>query len=218
MKKTGVLIHGAFGGAWCMENFAEFFRRHGWICHTPNLRFHREDPTWEPDPSFAEISIEDYTNDMAEFIEKLDTAPIIFGHSMGGVIAQKLAAKGLARALVLLNSSPVWGVLPSTADERAVATRLMAAGPFWKTVLRLDFELMATYALNTMDSAAQHAVFDRLGPESGRAIFELFFWMFDEGRVTKVDFAKVKCPVLVVSGGKDRGGVSVHCPSDCAEI
>ena len=205
MKKTAVLIHGAFCGAWSMEKFADYFRSRGWICHTPNLRYHGQDPKLEPDPRLAEISIEEYTNDMAEFVNSLDTAPVIFGHSMGGVIAQKLAAKGLAQAIVLLNSSTVWGILPSTKHERAVGTELMSAGQFWKTIMRLDFELVAKYALNTMDSADQHAVFDRLGPESGRVIFELFFWMFDEQRVTEVDFAKVRCPVLVVTGTEDRG-------------
>jgi len=27
-------------------------------------------------------------------------------------------------------------------------------------------------------------VFDKFGPESGRAFFELFFWMFDQTRAT----------------------------------
>ena len=139
MKMTAVLIHGAFGGAWSLENFAEFFRNRGWICHTPNLRCHGEDPTLEPDSRLAEISIADYTNDMAEFIKSLDSVPVIFGFSMGGVIAQKLAALGLAQGMVLLNSSAVWGVLPSTEDERTVATGLMASGPFsFEDILRIN--------------------------------------------------------------------------------
>lgn len=205
MENTVVLVHGAFAGAWSMENFAEMFRGRGWVCHTPNLRFHGAESARAPDPRLAETSIEDYTSDMAELVEKFDSAPIIVGHSMGGVIAQKLAAKGLARAIVLLNSSVIWGILPSTDDERAVGTGLMAAGPFWKTVLHLEFEFMVTYALNRMDAPTQRAVFDRLGPESGRAIFELFFWMFDGRRTTEVDSAEVRCPVLVVSGAEDRG-------------
>ena len=35
-------------------------------------------------------------------------------------------------------------------------------------------------------------------------MFEMFFWMFDDRQAIAVDFAKVKCPVLVISGADDR--------------
>jgi non-heme chloroperoxidase len=47
-------------------------------------------------------------------------------------------------------------------------------------------------------------VFDKFGPESGRAFFELFFWMFDKTGATRVDTAAVSCPVLCVAGAEDR--------------
>jgi non-heme chloroperoxidase len=47
-------------------------------------------------------------------------------------------------------------------------------------------------------------VFDRFGPESGRALFELFFWMFDSTKATVVDTRAVRCPVLCLSGTDDR--------------
>ena len=64
--------------------------------------------------------------------------------------------------------------------------------------------MVAPFALNKMDEAQQHAVFDRLGAEGGRVMFEMFFWMFDDHHAIKVDFDKVDCPVLVVSGAEDR--------------
>jgi non-heme chloroperoxidase len=48
------------------------------------------------------------------------------------------------------------------------------------------------------------AVYDRLSAESGQVMFEAFFWMFDDRRAVHVDFAEVKCPVLVISGTEDR--------------
>jgi pimeloyl-ACP methyl ester carboxylesterase len=209
MESPVVLIHGAFAGPWSMENFTTFFRDLGWTCHAPALRFHDADPGAVPDPDLAGTSIEDYTDDIAAFVQTLDAPAILVGHSMGGVIAQKLAARGLARAVVLLNGSVSWGILPSTDEERAVGTGLMASGPFWETTLRMEFDMMADLALNRLDAAAQRATFARLGPESGRAIFELFFWIFDDRHTTRIDYEKVKCPVLVVSGSDDRG-VSGH--------
>ena len=42
------------------------------------------------------------------------------------------------------------------------------------------------------------------GLKSGRVMFEMFFWMFDDNRAAVVAFDKVSCPVLVVSGEDDR--------------
>ena len=117
MEHPVILIHGAFAGPWCMENFAGYFRDRGWTCHVPALRHHGGDPKAAPDPALATTSIDDYTADLADFIETLETPPVILGHAVGGVIAQKLAAMSLAQAIVLLNPHAPWGVLPSTDDE-----------------------------------------------------------------------------------------------------
>jgi pimeloyl-ACP methyl ester carboxylesterase len=203
MSKTVVMIHGACSGAWCFADFARVLERHGWTCHVPDLRYH-SGPTAEPDPRLAETSIADYTHDLSCYIEKLRTVPIVIGHSMGGLIAQQLAAKGLARGLVLMASCAPWGVLPATDDERALAKGLMSAGPFWTQALQPTFEIAKQDSLASLEPAAQRAVFDKLGPESGRAFFELFFWMFDNARTTAVDAARVRCPVLVMAGSQDK--------------
>ena len=204
MRPPVVLIHGAFAGPWCLENFTTFLQARGWTCHAPALRYHDQDPKADANPALAKTSIEDYTDDLAAFVGTLDARPIVLGHAIGAVIAQKLAAQGLAQAIVLINSNVPWGVLPSTDDERAVAKGLMEAGSFWNTAMRVEFDLIAPYAFNKLDPSQQHAVFDRLGPESGTAIFEIFFWMFDDRRAVAVDFGKVTCPVLVLSGAEDR--------------
>lgn len=204
MEHPVILIHGAFAGPWCMDNLAGYFRGRGWTCHVPALRHHGDDPKTAPDPALATASIDDYTADLADFIEALETPPVILGHAVGGVIAQKLAAMSLAHTLVLLNPNVPWGVLPSTDDERAVARTLMEAGAFWNKPMPVEFDLIAPHALNKLDPDAQRALFERLRPESGRVMFEIFFWMFDDRRAVHVDFADVKCPVLIVSGAEDR--------------
>ena len=40
--------------------------------------------------------------------------------------------------------------------------------------------------------------------DSGRAIFEIGYWMFDSQGAARVDAAKVTCPVLVLTGAQDR--------------
>ena len=204
MARTVVLIHGAFCGGWCFQDYTPVLAARGFECRTPDLRFHVSGPTREPDRRLAQTSIADYTRDMAELVASLSEPPIIIGHSMGGVIGQQLAAKGLARSLVLLASGAPWGILPSTDDELALATGLMKASPFWDKALNPSFEVARQDSLASLDPQAQRRVFDQFGPESGRALFERFFWMFDGRRTTEVDAAKVTCPVLVVSGSDDK--------------
>ena len=204
MARNVVLIHGAFAGPWCMDNYRRFFEQRGWTCHAPALRFHGGDPKAEPDPAFADTSILDYTKDIAAFVGTLDSPPVIVAHAVSAIVAQQVAALGLASGLVLINPNATWGMLPETDDERAVARAFMEQGPFWKAPLRVDFDLIAPFAWNRLDEKTQHETFERLGPESGRVMFEMFFWMFDDNRAVAVDFDKVTCPVLVLCGAQDR--------------
>lgn len=203
MSKTVVLIHGACAGGWCFDAFADELRRRGWTCHAPDLRYHGA-PNPNPEAKLAETSLADYTHDMSYFVERLGTQPLVIGHSMGGLIAQKLAERGLARGLVLLSSCAPWGVLPATDAERELARNLMGAGRLWTQTLQPSFEYARQDSLASLDAETQRAVFDKLGPESGRAMFELFFWMFDDTRASAVEAARVRCPVLVVAGSDDK--------------
>jgi len=141
---------------------------------------------------------------VAAYITSLGEPPVIVGHSMGGLIAQQLAALGLARAIVLLAPAAPWGVLPSTPSEMNLAKGLMQASPFWDKALNPSFEVAKGDSLASLDPAAQRRIFEMFSPESGRALFELFFWMFDDKRATAVDIARVTCPVLVVTGADDK--------------
>jgi len=175
MGKTVLLIHGAFCGGWCFQDFVPVLTARGFTCHAPDLRFHIPGPAREPDPRLAQMSIADYTRDMAELAASFSEPPVIVGHSLGGIIGQQLAAKGLARALVLLAPGAPWGILPSTEDELALATGLMRASPFWDKALKPSFDVARQDSLASLDPEAQRRVFDQFSAESGRALFELFF-------------------------------------------
>jgi pimeloyl-ACP methyl ester carboxylesterase len=181
-----VFVHGTNAGPWTMANFSGHFEALGYRCLSPAYRHHDRPPSAETTARLVGTSIADYVDDIAAAVATLDRPPILVGHSLGGIVAQKLAARGLARAIVLLNGSVNWGVLPTTDAERALGRMLMSAGRFWESTLLPDFETMAKYGLNRLEPGEQRRVFDRLGPESGRVMFELFFWMFDENETTRI--------------------------------
>ncbi len=203
MAKDIVMVHGASCGGWCFDPFRAVFEGLGWTCHTPDLIGHGKDATG-PATRLLGVGVADYRNQLLDLLKAFPTPPVLLGHSMGAVLAQQLAALGHARALVLVSPAPRAGILPTTDGERQLDRDLMTLGALWTKVIDPDFDLACTYSLNRVPAAEQRQVFDRFGPESGRAYFELFFWMFDQARAASVDTAAVRCPVLCLSGTDDR--------------
>jgi pimeloyl-ACP methyl ester carboxylesterase len=63
----------------------------------------------------------------------------------------------------------------------------------------------ATYSmLNLLPEKEQKETYGKFVYESGRAAFEIGYWLLDSKNASKVDESKVTCPVLVVAGAEDR--------------
>ena len=166
------------------------FERLGRTCHAPDLIGHGKRAA-DAAKTLVGVGMADYRAELEALLETLPPKPVMLGHSMGGVLAQQLAAEGLASALILIAPAPRAGILPPTDAEKQLDQDLMGLGAFWKTVINPDFDLARIYTLNRVPEAEQRVVFDKFGPESGRAFFELFFffWMLDESGATVVDTA-----------------------------
>jgi len=203
MAKDIVMLHGANAGAWCFDTFNAVFRELGWTCHAPDLVGHGTRSA-DADKSLIGVGMADYLEELESFLKTIDPQPVLLGHSMGAVLAQRLAAQGLARALILVAPAPRAGILAQSDSEKKLARDLMGLGAFWKMVINPDFALACFYSLNRVPKDQQRAVFDNFGPESGRAFFELLFWMFDSTGATVVDTEAVACPVLCIAGRDDN--------------
>jgi pimeloyl-ACP methyl ester carboxylesterase len=198
-KPPVVMIHGAFTGPWVWGGFAEKFRKAGYQVHAPILRHHEDD---DASGNLDQVSLCDYADDLEAFVAELDTPPILIGHSMGGLLAQMLAARCDIAAAVLLAPSAPWGVPPSTLFEIASAQAMLLNVGFWNTVLKPDEHIAARHGLDRLPE--RDAVIARFVPESGRAIFEIMHWGLDMRRAGEVDKRKLTCPLLVLVGSEDR--------------
>ena len=195
MAKDIVMIHGANESGWVFDRFKAVFEQLGWNCYAPDLVGHGLNAD-KKGAALVGVGMADYLAELETFLNKVGPRPVLLGHSMGAVLAQQLAAEGLGRAVVLVSPAPRAGILPQSDSEKQLGQDLMGLGAFWKSVIKPDFDLARVLSLNCIPEAEQRAVFDKFGPESGRAFFELFFWMFDKTGATKVDIDAVTRPVL----------------------
>lgn len=202
-KRPPVLcIPGYFAGAWIFDHFLPYFAERGYPGYAVNLRGRGGSPL-RSGTLLGQVSMTDFIDDAREVASWITAGagrPIVFGHSMGGLIAQKLAEEGMARALVLLSPAPPRGInlltkrllrrqlkhLPAMLRSRRVVPR-------WGD--------MRDLVLNRVPEAEQRTIFERFVPESGRAGREMSLGAI---RVSPERIREHGCPVLVVTSDEDR--------------
>jgi non-heme chloroperoxidase len=199
-RQTIVMIHGMFGGSWCWDHYRGYFERRGDTCLTPALRYHAVDPAAVPHPNLGTVSLLDYADDLEKEIRNLGEKPVIMGHSMGGLIAQILGSRGLAKSLVLLAPAAPAGISPLKPSVIKSIPVAMIRWGFWKKPVKSTFESTIYSALHLLSPKEQRDVYRRYVPESGHAAFEMGLWFLDSRRAAFVDEKRIDVPVLVVSG------------------
>jgi pimeloyl-ACP methyl ester carboxylesterase len=115
---------------------------------------------------------------------------------------------------VLLAPSPPWGIAGGSFEEAISAVSLYALGPFWTMAVEPDRASARGYSLDRLPTSEQRAIFDRMVPESGRALWETLNWWLDPLMTTSVPVASIKAPVLAVAGERDR----IHPPATVAQV
>lgn len=111
-KETIVFVHGAWHGKWCWDKyFRPAFISHGYDVVTFDLPGHDKPGQIK---GINKLSLGDYVSALENEVQKLDSSPIIVGHSMGGLIVQKFLEKNTCKKAVLLASVPPYGVIKTT--------------------------------------------------------------------------------------------------------
>jgi pimeloyl-ACP methyl ester carboxylesterase len=204
MAETIVMIHGMWVNGSYWEHVKTYFEGRGYRCLAPTLRHHDRPPGEPPHPDLGRTSLLDYAADLEAELRRLEAPPILMGHSMGGLLAQLLAARGLARAAVLLTpASPAGIVAIRVSVLRSFLSGMLRWG-FWRNPYRQTYGEAVYSMLHLLPAEARRRIYEGMGYESGRAACEIGFWPLDPRRAARVDAAAVNCPLLVTGASQDR--------------
>jgi non-heme chloroperoxidase len=126
-KTPVVFVHGLWLLPSSWDRWAEVFEEAGFVALTPSWPDDPEtvdEANMDPDV-FAGKTVGMVADHMGEVIGRLDSKPAVIGHSIGGLLTQIIAGRGLSRVSVAIDPGPFRGVLPLPY------TLLKALHPVW---------------------------------------------------------------------------------------
>lgn len=203
-KPVVMFIHGMWSRPHVWDGFRTYFEDRGYKVVVPTLRHHEIGADGRSHPDLATTSVADYVSDIALEIGRLGRKPLVIGHSMGGLIAQILATRGLARAVVGLAPAQIAGVFNYDIRSSWIFRNEFTSWGFWRRPQLPSFEAMRFGALNCMAEADAERLYETLVPESGQTLLEIGLWFLDRQRTTWINPADVRCPMLFLTGAEDR--------------
>jgi pimeloyl-ACP methyl ester carboxylesterase len=207
-RQPVVFVHGLWLLPSSWEKWRKLFEDNGYATLAPDwpgdqatVEAARANPE-----TFAGKTVRQVTDHFAEVIGKLDTKPVVIGHSFGGLITQQLAGRGLAAVSVPIDPAPFRGVLPLPLSA------LKASFPVLSNALNYNRSVLLTAkqfrfafgnAVSETESAELYETYSV--PGSGRPLFSAATANLNPSSQAKVDTRNPnRGPMLLVSGQRDN--------------
>jgi pimeloyl-ACP methyl ester carboxylesterase len=203
-----VFIHGLWLHASSWQPWMELFEQAGYAPIAPE---------WPGVPGtvaearensehIAGHGIDDVTDHYSGIISDLPDAPILIGHSFGGMIAEKLLGLDRGRAAVAIDAAQIKGVLPLPLSS------LRATLPVFKNPANSHRAVSLTaeqfrYAFgNAVSEDESNALYERWTiPAPGKPLFEAATANFSPHSPDAVHTDNsARGPLLLVMGGRDH--------------
>ncbi len=205
MSKTLLMIHGVGCGGDVWDRMKRDFAMAGWVCECPTL-FPQSRTREAPPESLSDLTLNDYVQASKTFANELaqrdGIKPVVIGHSMGGLIAQKLAEAGNVRGGIFLTPAQPKGC--TVTDLRVLRT-------FW-SILKVGQKNVPGGVFKVGPNGFRWGVLNAVPPERHDAIYADA--LFDSGRVyhdlanpCEIDAGKITIPTLTIGAKKDRATV-----------
>ncbi len=200
--KTIIFIHGMFMNSLCWEKWIPYYEAKGFRVIAPAWpgrdKSVKELRKAHPDPELAKLKLNHVVDHMEAFIKDLDEKPAIIGHSMGGLVVQVLLQRDVAVAGIAIDPAPPAGVF--TIEWSFIKSNFPAINPFLlNQPVRMTFEHFQYAFVNTLPLDEQRAAYDRYVVPESRGVPASSL-----GAAGKVDFSKLRRPLLITAGENDH--------------
>ena len=200
-SKNIVFIHGMFMNPKSWDGWIKYYESKGYKCHAPAYPFHDGNPSDLRkiiNPGLGTLRFEQVVSSLALYMDTLPEKPILIGHSMGGLVVQKLIEMDKGTAGICIDSAPPQGI--TSFSWSFLKANLPTINPFEGDKPCLPDVAWFQYAFcNTMTMAQTSVEYEKYVVPESRNIPRSSTTI--EG---KIDFKKPHAPLLFISGEKDN--------------
>jgi non-heme chloroperoxidase len=203
-----VFVHGLWLLASSWDPWREIFEENGFVTLAPS---------WPDDPDtveqarrdpavFARKRVKQVTDHFADVIRRLRVAPAIVGHSFGGLIAQKLAGRGLAKVTVAIDPAPFRGVIPLPLSALKAAFPVLGNPVNYRRAVALSFEEFRYAFANAVDEQEARRLYETYHvAASGVPLFQAATANLNPWTDAAVNTTNpARGPLLILTGEKDN--------------
>ena len=198
-----MFIHGMFMTPHAWEHWTIPFRERGYSTSAPPWPEHEGAVAvlrrGASRPALGMLTLERVVEYYRAIISSLREKPVLIGHSMGGLVVQKLLSEGMAEAGIAIDSAPPHGV--SVLSWPFIRSNWPMLNPFASD----EDPVMPTF------EQFRYSAANRLSPCRARAIYENYIVpesrMVGRGMLSEagaLDFDARRGPLLMIAGGHDH--------------
>jgi pimeloyl-ACP methyl ester carboxylesterase len=203
-----VFIHGLWLLPSSWERWATLFEEAGYAVLTPGWPDDPEtvqDANANPDV-FAGKTIGQVADHFADVIGKLRAKPAVIGHSLGGLLTEIIAGRGVAAASVAISPAPFRGVLPLPISELRSTAPVLRNPANRNRAIPLTYEQFRYGFANAVSEDEAKQLYDTFAvPTPGAPLFQSATANLNPWTEAKVDTRNPdRGPLLIISGEKDH--------------
>jgi len=201
--KTIMFVHGMFMTPKAWDNWQAYFQKLGYTTIAPAWPLHdgpiEQQRTPEAQAALGKLTLDEVVENYRKVLRQLPEKPIVIGHSMGGLVVQKLLSEGLVAKAVAIDSAPASGLI--VAKWSFIKSNWPVISPFESAdkAYSPSFEDFQYAFANCVPEAEAQQIYKDYGvPESrrvGRGTSE---------KVAKIDFSQPHNPLLMIAGEDDH--------------
>ena len=181
-----LFIHGLSAHADEWKDFIDFFSKKGFSCKAIELREGK---------NLRKTSFRDYVETVIDYVESDD---ILIGHSMGGLIVQKVAEEVQIKAVISISPATPKGIASTFSAIPWYYMVRYIPNIVFNIPFKLSYNFYKKFFANGLSDDEIRNIYQHDGVESAKVALELSL------NKISVDPSKVSCPILFITAREDR--------------